>query len=119
MINSLSKTFIVSIVTLFCSGVQASSILDDYDGDERDVPSYSMECDVGNYGLGRKYDIVDDKLVIDESQKIKIVENNGKLFAALLTDDSIPNFKFIYIVDYEKMILTTKLGKLVQQYDCV
>ena len=118
MINSLSKTFIVSIVTLFCSGVQASSILDDYDGDERDVPSYSMECDVGNYGLGRRYDIVDDKLVIDESQEIKIVENNGKVFAALLTDASVPNWKFIYIVDYEKMILTTKLGKLVQQYDC-
>jgi len=119
MLNTLSKTFIVSIVTLFCSGVQASSILDDYDGDERDVPSYSMECDVGNYGLGRKYDIVDDKLVIDESQEIKIVENNGKVFAALLTDASVPNWKFIYIVDYEKMILTTKLGKLVQQYDCV
>ena len=120
MLNTLSKTFTVSIVSLFCSGVQASSILDDYDGDERDVPSYSMECDVGNYGLGRRYDIVDDKLVIDESQEIKIVENNGKVFAALMTHlDGVPIGNFIYIVDYEEMILTTKLGKLVQQYDCV
>ena len=68
--------------------------------------------------LGKKYDIVGDKLVIDERQKIKIVENNGKVFAALLTDASLPNWKFIYIADYEKMILTTKLGKTVLQYDC-
>jgi len=118
MLNKISKTIISSIITLSCSGVQASSILDDYDGDERDVPSYSMEWGVGNYGLGKKYDIVGDKLVIDERQKIKIVENNGKVFAALLTDASLPNWKFIYIVDYEKMILTTKLGKTVLQYDC-
>ena len=51
MLNKISKTIISSIITLSCSGVQASSILDDYDGDERDVPSYSMECNVGNYRL--------------------------------------------------------------------
>ena len=74
MLNRLSKAFIFSLVTLFCSGVQASSILDDYDGDERGVPSHSMECDVGNYGLGKKYDIVNDELVIDERQNIKLLK---------------------------------------------
>ena len=121
MLNTLSKTFIVSIVTLFCSGVQASSILDDYDGDDREVevPDFSMVCKGVN--IGSTFQIIDNHLVFSGNIRAEIIENKEKVFVAkwgsILGLDDI-----IIIADYELKLLSIDYGGVTKgfnQFDCM
>ena len=109
MLNRLSKAFIFSLVTLFCSGVQASSILDDYDGDERDVevPDFSMVCEGVN--IGSTFQIIDNHLVFSGNIRAEIIENKGKVFVAkwvsILGLDDV-----IIIADYKLKVLSIDYG---------
>ena len=120
MLNRLSKAFIFSLVTLFCSGVQASSILDDYDGDERDVevPDFSMVCEGVN--IGSTFQIIDNHLVFSGNIRAEIIENKGKVFVAkwvsILGLDDV-----IIIADYKLKLLSIDYGGVSKgfiEFDC-
>jgi len=91
---------------------KSTSLLSGYDAR---TASHSMRCDTRQTGW-KKYEIIDDDLVVDGFHKLPILEREGKVFATK-TNNILG--EIVIIADYSKKQLTQKSSIGTEVFDCL
>jgi len=104
---SLLSIFYLAMAQSFAGG-----LLDGYDAT---TPSYHMTCWTGETGL-KKYEIIGSDIVVDNTEKIPVLERKDKVFAGKA--NVIFFGEIVLIVDYKKRLVTQKVLGLTEVFNC-
>ena len=107
----MKRSFLITLLFLTSTSINADGILDDYDSDPI---KFRLSCWTGETGW-KSYAVQGNNVVVDSTYKVAIVEQKGNIYAA--KGDEMFG-ELVLIIDYDNRKVTQNFLGTKEVFEC-